>query len=94
MADIHNPCYLGGRNLEDWGWGQQGQNVRDPNKPDVVESIYQFSYQGGINRITQAKSQDPSPKITKAKKAGGMAQVVERLPNKQNSEFKCQYFFF
>jgi hypothetical protein len=31
---------------------------------------------------SQAKSEDPISKITKVKRAGGMAQMVESLPSK------------
>jgi hypothetical protein len=35
--------------------------------------------------VTQAKMQDSIPKITKAKRAGGMTQVVEHLPSKHKA---------
>jgi hypothetical protein len=35
--------------------------------------------------------QDPTSKIIKVKKAGGMAQVVENKPKMQGLEFNLQY---
>jgi hypothetical protein len=49
-----------------------------------------LSYVGSINRRIKVpagpdKKQDPIPKITKAKRAVGVAQVVKCLPSKQEA---------
>jgi hypothetical protein len=39
----------------------------------------------GSLRLAGAKTQDPTPKITKAKRAGDLIQVLEHLSNKHKS---------
>jgi hypothetical protein len=60
------------------------------NKLDVVFRICNPSYRGGIGRRTvvqgwpRKKVWEPIWKITKAKRAEGMVQVIEHLLNKHN----------
>jgi hypothetical protein len=55
-----------------------------------VVSAYHPSYSGSINRRIEvqagpSKKQNPVSEITKAKRAGSVAQVVEFLPSKLKS---------
>jgi hypothetical protein len=58
--------------------------------PSIEKGTYQPSYEGSLNRsVALRPTQDPTLKITKAKRVGGMAQVVEHLPKQaQDPEFK------
>jgi hypothetical protein len=38
-----------------------------------------------------SKKQDPTSKVNRAKRAGGVAQAAEHLPSKYKAEFKPQY---
>jgi hypothetical protein len=45
----------------------------------VIPVTWEIEIGGMWSRAAQAKMQDPTQKITNAKRAGDMAQVVERL---------------
>jgi hypothetical protein len=53
--------------------------------PAVVAGIYNFNYLGCMGRRSRpvlGKNSRPTYKINKAKRAGGVAQLVECLPSK------------
>jgi hypothetical protein len=59
------------------------------NKPGMVVHTCNPKYTGGIGRRIMVQDwpqkKDPIQKITKTKRAGGVAQVVECLPTKHES---------
>jgi hypothetical protein len=90
MAHTCNPSYLKiliGRILVQ---GQPWQKLAVPyptNKPCMVVHFCNLNYVGSINRRTVLPGQSgqkvrPYLKITKAKSAGGVAQVVDLPPSK------------
>jgi hypothetical protein len=48
----------------------------------VTPAVQITEVEGSLSRPPWAKIRDPSLKITKAKRAGNMAPVVEYLPSK------------
>jgi hypothetical protein len=67
--------------------GQARQNIHEiPSQPIVGCTPLIQATTGSINRriiqVDPEKKQDPISKITKAKRARGVAQVVEHLPSK------------
>jgi hypothetical protein len=56
----------------------------------VKDYTYNHNKKGDGGRCIMAKTQEPAQKITKGKRTGGMAQVVEYVCNK-HKVFKPQY---
>jgi hypothetical protein len=89
---------MGGIDRRILGGGQPRQRVSQTlsqeNKPDVVRHTSNPSYMGGLGRNIVVKDGPGKkcktlyPKITKAKRVGGMAQVVERDPELNSSMVK------
>jgi hypothetical protein len=57
-----------------------GETLSQPTKLDMMACACHPIYVGGINR-TMVVQGNPTGKITKAKKAGSVARVVECLPS-------------
>jgi hypothetical protein len=91
-AHTYNPNYVRGRDQEDGGLStaQAKKFVRIPSQPIkswVWWCMPVILHMGSLNtrmvvQALQAYTQDHIPKITKAKRPGGVAQVVQHLPSK------------
>jgi hypothetical protein len=90
-AHTYNPSYLGGKDQEDLHSRTAQHFLVRPHvnqqKAGQVVGTCHPSFVGGINRRTGAlaKDGDAVQKISKVRKTGGVAQVIECLPSKSEA---------
>jgi hypothetical protein len=85
LAHTYNPSYLGGQDQEDAVLASSGKKLARLHFNQYLGAVlctYHLSDGGLLSKPAWSKSGTQYPRITKGRRAEGVAQVVEHLSNK------------
>jgi hypothetical protein len=94
VVQVCNPYYSGGRTHEDcrlsrgrWVWldGYKTSSLAKVESSGACLSFHLHGKHKQGNCWSPDKNRDPMPKTVKAKRPGGIAQVIEHLPSKSEA---------